>query len=176
MNVVLDVSSAAAAWSDDRRQAELLGRRRSGTDHRMDHGARGAGNRHRGQTPHAQGDHHPHRQRQGRRRQWMGGTWTSDRGIMLTGGTLNLHGDRPTPGPNWPARRSRQHLDPGAELPTGRSATRSSSPRRISIHGRPSGAPLLPSAATRSRWTRSSTTCTSARSPSTWMNAAKSAC
>ena len=33
----------------------------------------------------------------------MGGNDRSDRGIMLMGGTLNLHGDRTrTPGPSWP--------------------------------------------------------------------------
>ena len=78
----------------------------------------------------------------------MGGM--GDRGIMLLGGTLNLHGStdqqldascpsRPRPAPP----RSRCWM-PRA----GAWATRSSSPRPISIHGRPSGAPLPPSAAT----------------------------
>ncbi len=49
----------------DRRQAHLLQQRRPGTDHRMDHAARRAGHRQRSPSPHPQGDHHPHRQRQG---------------------------------------------------------------------------------------------------------------
>jgi cell migration-inducing and hyaluronan-binding protein len=89
----------------------------------------------------------------------VGGTTNKvDRGIMLMGGTLNLHGDRTNA---W----------------TKLSGTAALSWRpRISIRGKPSGAPSPPSGGIRSRSTGSSTTCTSARSPSTWMNAAKSAC
>ena len=114
----------------------------------------------------------------------VGGTTNRvDRGIMLMGGTLNLHSDRTNSwtklsstanagatsiqvlnGAGWRVRRQRSFSHP-----------------RISIPGRRNGATLRPSmptrtGETRSRSTRSSTTCTSARSPSTWMNAAKSAC
>ena len=107
--------------------------------------------------------------------EWVG--MPRDRGIMLMGGTLNLHGDRThtwtklasTPRQAAPRSRSWTPL-------AGGSVTRSSSRPRISIPGRPSGAPLPPSVAIRSRSTRSWTTCTSARSPSTWMNVAKSVC
>jgi hypothetical protein len=99
----------------------------------------------------------------------------SDRGIALMGGTLNLHGDRKN---TWTKLASTanagstsiQVLDAAA----GGSVTRLFSRPRISIRGRPSGAPLPPSVAIRSRSTRSWTTCTSARSRSTWMNGAKS--
>ncbi len=108
---------------------------------------------------------------------WAGIT-SVDRGIMLMGGTLNLHGtgeehlDQAVQD-----RRKRQHLDRGPERGwLEASARRSFSHPRISIPGRQSGEPFPPSAETRSRSTRNWTTCTSARSRSTWMNAAKSAC
>ena len=101
-----------------------------------------------------------------------------DRGIMISGGTLNLHGDRTN---TWTKlantakagstsievldavglarrRRDRARVD-GLRSAAGRAA-----------HDR------RRSAATSSRSTGSSTTCTSARSPSTWTSAAKSAC
>jgi cell migration-inducing and hyaluronan-binding protein len=83
-----------------------------------------------------------------------------DRGIMIMGGTLNLHGDR-------------THISMRL---AGGSVTRSSSRPRISTPGRPSGAPLRPYVETRSRSIGTWSTCTSARSPSTWTNAAKSVC
>ena len=100
-----------------------------------------------------------------------------DRGIMISGGTLNLHGSTTNSWTKLSATAnagatSIQVLMPGA----GKSATRSSSPRRTTTPGRRSVARLPPSAATRSRSTRSWTTCTSARSPSTWTSAAKWAC
>jgi hypothetical protein len=109
----------------------------------------------------------------------VGGTTDKvDRGIMLMGGTLNLHGDRTN---TWTKLSSTanagstsiQVLD-AAGL-AGR-ATRLSSRPRISIPGRQSGEPFPPSVEIRSRSTRSWTTCTSARSPSTSMNVAKSVC
>ena len=100
-----------------------------------------------------------------------------DRGIMLSGGTLNLHGDRTN---TWTklattanaGSTSIQVLDAagwrvGDEIVL---ASTDFDPRQAERRTIP------PSAATRSRSTRSSTTCTSARSPSTWMNVAKSAC
>ncbi len=80
-----------------------------------------------------------------------------DRGIMISGGTLNLHGDRTN---TWTklAQHSygRQQLRYRSWTPrAGGSATRSSSRPRISIPGRPSGAPFPPSAETGSRSTRS---------------------
>ena len=109
----------------------------------------------------------------------MGGTNDrSDRGIMVMGGTLNLHGDRQrTPGPSWPTRPT-QAAPPYRSWTrlAGGSVTRLSSRPRISIPGRPSGAPFPPSRAIRSRSIGSWSTCTSARSPSTWMNVAKSVC
>jgi hypothetical protein len=101
-----------------------------------------------------------------------------DRGIMLSGGTLNLHGTAPTPGPSWrrPPRPAATSIEVLNAAQWKAWATRSSWPPRTSIPARPSVAPSPPSAATRSRSTRSSTTCTSARSPSTWMSAAKWAC
>ncbi len=105
----------------------------------------------------------------------MGGM--GDRGIMLSGGTLNLHGSTTN---SWSklsvtakaGATSIQVLDARG----GRWAMKSSSPRPILIHGRRSAAALPPSASTTSHWSGSSTSCTSARSPSTWMNAAKWAC
>ena len=101
----------------------------------------------------------------------------SDRGIMLMGGTLNLHGDRTN---TWTklAQTAEQAATRSQVLDAAGcgSATRLSSRPRISIPGRQSGEPFPPSAEIRSRSTRSWTSCTSARSPSTWMNAAKSVC
>ena len=78
-----------------------------------------------------------------------------DRGIMLSGGTLNLHGPPPTPGANCPPRPMPAPLRSRCWMPrAGRWATRSSSPRPISIPARPSGARLPPSEATRSRSTQ----------------------
>ena len=100
-----------------------------------------------------------------------------DRGIMLSGGTLNLHGNRTN---TWTKlAKTAEAGSTSIEVLNAaewRWATRSSSPPRTTIPARPSVARSPPSAATRSRSTRSSTTCTSARSPSTWMNAAKWAC
>ena len=100
-----------------------------------------------------------------------------DRGVMILGGTLNLHGDRTN---SWTklartaeeGSRSIQVLDAGV----GGSATRSSSPQRISIPTRQSGEPFPASGATRSRSTGSWTTCTTAGSPTAWMSGARSAC
>ncbi len=100
-----------------------------------------------------------------------------DRGIMISGGTLNLHGNVKN---TWTklastaaaGSNSIQVLN-AAEWRVGDEIILASTdfdPIRQSV------APLPPSAATRSRWTRSSTTCTLARSPSTWMNAAKWVC
>jgi cell migration-inducing and hyaluronan-binding protein len=98
-----------------------------------------------------------------------------DRGIMLMGGTLNLHGDRTN---TWTKLSSTANAGSTSiqvlNAAGWRSATRLSSRPRISIPGRRSGEPFLPSEEIRSRSTRSWTTCTSARSPSTWMNGAKS--
>jgi hypothetical protein len=100
-----------------------------------------------------------------------------DRGIMIMGGTLNLHGDRKNA---W--TKLSQTAAAGSTSsrswtpPAGAPVTRSSSPPRTSIRGRPSGARLPASRAMRSRSTRNWTTCTSARSPSASMNAAKSVC
>ena len=101
-----------------------------------------------------------------------------DRGIVLMGGTLNLHGE---PDEHLDQagqdRRRRQHLDRGPER-RWLASRRRDCPRvhGFRSHGRPSGEPFPPSAEIRSRSTRSWTSCTSARSPSTWMNVAKSAC
>ena len=101
-----------------------------------------------------------------------------DRGIMISGGTLNLHGDRTH---TWTKlastanagstsievlerrglarrRRARTRVD-GLRSAAGRAA-HDHRHQRQQDHAR----------------IRSSTTCTSARSPSTWMSAAKSAC
>ncbi len=98
-----------------------------------------------------------------------------DRGIMISGGTLNLHGNRKN---TWTklaktaeAGSNSIEVLNAAEWRAGDEIVLAST--GLLIPGRPSVAPLPPSAATRSRWTRSSTTCTSARSPSTWMNAAR---
>ncbi len=112
------------------------------------------------------------RQRQVGRNGRMG-----DRGIMLSGGTLNLHGDTTN---TWTKNASTaeagstsiQVLDAkgwkvGDEIVL---ASTDFNPAR------PNVAPSPPSRATRSRSTRSWTTCTSARSPSTSMSAAKWAC
>ena len=85
-------------------------------------------------------------------------TWTA--GIMLMGGTLNLHGDRDQfLDEAVQHSERRRHLDPGPErCRLARSATRSFSHPRISIPGRQNDATLRPSAETGSRSTRSSTT------------------
>jgi cell migration-inducing and hyaluronan-binding protein len=107
----------------------------------------------------------------------MGGNDRSDRGIMIMGGTLSLHGDRKN---SWTKLASTANAGSTSIQVLDASGWRVGdeivSRPRISIPGRPSGAPLPPSRATRSRSTRNWTTCTSARSPSTWMNAAKSGC
>jgi cell migration-inducing and hyaluronan-binding protein len=109
----------------------------------------------------------------------VGGTTDKvDRGIMLMGGTLNLHGENRTN--TWTKLANTANAGSTSiqvlSAAAGGSATRLSSRPRISIPGRQSGEPFPPSAEIRSRSTRSWTTCTSARSPSTWMNVAKSAC
>ena len=116
--------------------------------HRVDHAARRAGDRHRSQAPHTRKATITLTNNVKDEDVMVG---MGDRGIMISGGTLNLHGDRtntwtklsatpPTPA----APRSRCWM-PRA----GRSATRSFSPRRTSIRVRPSGARSPPSAATR---------------------------
>ncbi|MBK9250519.1 MAG: G8 domain-containing protein [Proteobacteria bacterium] len=100
-----------------------------------------------------------------------------DRGIMLAGGTLNLHGDRTHTWTKLAATAaagatSIQVLNSagwrvGDEIIL---ASTDFDPRQ------PNVAQSRPSAATRSRSTESSTTCTSARSRSTWMSVAKWAC
>ena len=101
-----------------------------------------------------------------------------DRGIVLMGGTLNLHGE-----PDElldeavQDRRRRQHLDRSPER-RGLAGGRRDCPR---VHGFRSPAGRAANHCRhpwemRSRSTRSWTTCTSARSRSTWMNVAKSAC
>ena len=78
-----------------------------------------------------------------------------DRGIMISGGTLNLHGDRDQhldqarATRQKPAARRSKCWTPRA----GASATRSCSRRPTSIRARPSGARSPPSTATRSRST-----------------------
>ncbi len=100
-----------------------------------------------------------------------------DRGIMIMGGTLNLHGDGSTPGPSWRTPQPQAAPRSGSwTRPAGGPVTRSSSHPRISIPVRPSGAPSLPSRATRSRSIESSSTCTSARSRSASMSVAKWRC
>ena len=101
-----------------------------------------------------------------------------DRGIMLSGGTLNLHGNRTN---TW--TKLAKTAEAGSTSIEVLNAAQWQVGRRdrpgldgLTIRVRPSVAPSPPSAATRSRSTRSSTTCTSARSPSTWMSAAKWAC
>jgi hypothetical protein len=77
---------------------------------------------------------------------------------MLSGGTLNLHGNRTN---TW------TKLAKTAEAGTNSIEV---------IRARQSVAPLPPSTATRSRSTSRWSTCTSARSPSMWISAAKWAC
>ncbi len=172
--VILDVSPPALGGITDQRQAQLRRTTRPGTDHRVDHGARRVADRHRSQALHSTRPPSPSPTTSRTKTSWRHGRPRHH--------ALGRHAE-----PAWQPhqhldqagehRRGRQHLDRSAECrAAGASATKSSWPRRISIPARPSGARSPPSAATRSRSTRSSTTCTSARSPSTWMSAAKSAC
>ncbi len=100
-----------------------------------------------------------------------------DRGILLMGGTLNLHGDRKN---TWTklaqtaaaGSTSIQVLDAsgwrvGDEIVL---ASTDFDPRQAERRA------ISAIREMRSRSTRSWTSCTSARSPSTWMNAAKSGC
>ena len=174
MDVVLDVDPPALrsltiegklSFSDDLRY-----RARD----RVDLPARGrAGDRQRGQSLHAQCDHHPDRQRSRRRHQHHG--------------RPRDHADGRHAEPAWRPRerldqaredcRSRQHPDRSSRCRwLAAQATRSSSPRPTSIPGRRRGAPSPPSAATCSRSISRWNTCTSARSPSASTSAAKSAC
>ncbi len=164
---------AGAERPDDHGQACVRRRQGPRAHDRMDHAARRARDRHGGQAAHAQGDDHAHRYRQGRSHDGHGRSRDHD---------LRWHAQ-----PAWrppqrldqarPDGQRWQQCDRSAERGrVAQSATRSSSRRRISIRARPSVATSRRSAATRSRSTRASSTCTSARSPSTWTSAAKSAC
>jgi cell migration-inducing and hyaluronan-binding protein len=108
----------------------------------------------------------------------MGGTTDRvDRGIMLMGGTLNLHGDRQN---TWTklartaeAGSNSMEVLNAAGWRVGDEIVLASTdfdPRQAERR------PFPPFVEMRSRSTRNWTTCTSARSPSTWMNVAKSVC
>ena len=100
-----------------------------------------------------------------------------DRGIMLSGGTLNLHGNRSNA---W--TKLARTAEAGSNtievltLTNGRWVTRLSSPQQITIRDRPRHDISQPSAATPSHWMSPWNTCTTARSPSGWMSAAKWVC
>ena len=100
-----------------------------------------------------------------------------DRGILLIGDTLNLHGDRKN---TWTKLAQTAAAGSNAIQVLDASGWRVGDEIVLASTdfdpGRPSGEPLPPSREIRSRSTRSWTSCTSARSPSTWMNAAKSGC
>jgi hypothetical protein len=91
---------------------------------------------------------------------------------MIMGGTLNLHGDQKH---TW-TKLANTATAGSTSIQAGGPVTRLSSHPRISIPGRPSGEPLRPFVATRSRSIKNWTTCTSARSRSTSMSVAKSPC
>ena len=93
MNVVLDVTPPELPRFDDQRQTELRGQQRSGTHHRVDHGAREL-------EIGTEAKPHTHKATitltdnvKGEDISGVGGTTDRvDRGIMLMGGILNLHG------------------------------------------------------------------------------------
>jgi cell migration-inducing and hyaluronan-binding protein len=72
-----------------------------------------------------------------------------DRGIMLMGGTLSLHGDREHTWTKLARTAEAGSTRSKSSMPVaGAEATRSSSPRPTSIPGRRRGAPSPPSAGT----------------------------
>ncbi len=101
-----------------------------------------------------------------------------DRGIMLSGGTLNLHGTTTNTWTKLASHgRRRRHLHPGAEC-LGLEGGRRNHPR---LHGLRSASGRAShhhrdQRQQRSRSTRSSTSCTSARSRSTWISAVRLVC
>ena len=83
---------------------------RPGTDHRVDHGARGTGRSAPKPSPPRTRPPSPSPTTSKTKTVWMG---MGDRGIMLSGGTLNLHGNR------------HQHLDQAGRARPKPAATRS---------------------------------------------------
>ena len=98
-----------------------------------------------------------------------------DRGIMIFGRHAQpAWGSHPHLDQAVRDGQRRRHLDPGARCP-GLESRRRDRPRLDGLRSPPGRAPhdCRHQGQQRSRSTRSWTTCTSARSPSTWMSAAK---